>query len=587
MQDVPGVRQIHTFETASRRRAARAVWLRSVAAAALIGLAACDGGGGQHGPGSDASNASGADAQIVDSLVLAAEASEASRDWAGASQYWRSLLQRDPTNERYAIGLTDSLRHTGHYGEAVQVMTEVLQIREPTPGLLGALGKAQLASGRRDEAIATLNQAALMAPNDWQVQSALAVAYGMAGQTEVADQHYRQALSLTPGNAIVLNNYALHLAISGRLDEGLVVMEQAADVVSAPTQVHQNLALLLAIKGDLPAAEEIVRSELPRDAADQQMAFLRTLSSADLINLGNLVQQSTLDIDSTALPPPASTGSIADLTNLGASGSDFLADQPGVVVEEQSVPAPAEPATPPLEPAAEETLQGDLLAIEVEQETPAVEQAAQPEIVETTVTATAMETEPAIVDAPDAPVTEEAVDAAVPEAASGQTLAQESAAVSAALAEALDTPALVIAPPAEEPAAAETELAPVVVAPAPPPEEEEVAVAAEPAQETLVAVVPEQETASAAPASGPWHVQLGSLATQDAAERGRSQVLAAHGGLLEPVGVAVVEARLDNGGTTWRLLAGGFAEKAPAVDLCERIKAEGGDCFVMKDSTGG
>ena len=53
------------------------------------------------------------------------------------------------------------------------------------------------------------------------------------------------------------------------------------------------------------------------------------------------------------------------------------------------------------------------------------------------------------------------------------------------------------------------------------------------------------------------------------------------------MGVAIVEARLNNGTTTWRVLAGGYAEKSGAVDLCERIKADGGDCFVMKDAGGG
>lgn len=503
--------------------------------------------------------------------MLAAEASQASGDWAGATQYWRSLLQRDPGNERYAIGLVDGLRHTGHYGEAVQVMTEVLQLRPPTAGLLTALGKAQLAAGRREEAIASLNEAALLAPDDWRAQSALAVAYGMSGQSEVADQHYRQALSLVPDDPVVLNNYALHLAISGRLDAGLDVMKQAAGVVGAPSQVRQNLALLLAIKGDMAAAEEIVRSELSRDAADRQMAFLRTLSSDDLIDLGGIVQQSTLDIDSTALPPPETAMSVADLTNLGASGSAFLEDQPGVVVvEEEAVVVP--PAAPPAEPAGQAALEGDLLAIETEQETLPGAPPPEADLEEAAGTVTASE--------PEAAATE-AAEVAAPEATPAQSLAAQSAAVSAALTEALGSESLVIAPPqaadgneSGDTAPPGTVPAPAVQAPAPPPEDGTIAMAIE-------------EVPAAAAAAGPWRVQLASLATRDAAERGRSQALAAHGGLLDPVGVAVVEARLDNGTTTWRVLAGGFADKSGAAALCERIKSEGGDCFVMKDAGGG
>lgn len=517
--------------------------------ACALAVAGCQGDGGdnpnvQGGSGSSADT----DAQIVDSLVLTAQASEASGDWQGASQYWGSLMQRDPTNERYALGLGKALRHTGRYADAVQVLRAAMVHHPDSAPLLAALGKALLASGQREEAIITLNQAEALSPGVWQVQSALGVAYGMTAKPDLAEQHYRQALALAPDNPVVLNNYALHLAITGRLDQGLTLMEQAASSAGATSQMRENLALLLAVKGDIGRAEEIVRGDLTRDAADRQMAFLRTLSSDDVVNLGQIVEQSALVIDSTELPPPG--GNVADLTNLGAPDSAFLKEQPDVVVLEQEVlplpPSEAEsiPAMPD-----EVVVVESLAAAAQEEETPApVSVVAEPE------------PEPE-------PVAEESAVAA-PEVMPADTPAQQSAALAASLADAL---------------AGQDAVAPMVEPPAPPPEEPlaEAVSAVEPAAEMAVEQTPESVVQGSA-----WRVQLASLATREAAERGRSQALSRHAGLLEGSDVEIVSALLDNGATTWRVLAGRYGDKAGAASLCEAVRADGGDCFVMKDSGG-
>ena len=525
---------------------------RMLALSCLLAVAACQ--GGNNGANyNDGESVDGSQDQIVDSLILAAQASEASGDWIAATQYWGSLLQRDPTNARYARGLGESLRRTANYGDAVQVLRQGVNQNPESAALVAELGKALLAAGQRDEAIATLNQAAAMDGSDWTVQSALAVAYGMTGKPDLADQHYRQALALSPDNPVVLNNYALHLAINGRLGDGLAMMEQATRLNGATSKMRENLALLLAVNGDIVRAEEIVRAELPRDSADRQMAFLRTLTPSDLVNLSGLVENSELVIDSTALAPPAGGSNVVDLTNTGADDSSFLEDQPGVVVVEEEVYV-----------------------------------------------------------APPAGASGDGADL---------TLAQQSAALSASLADALEgngaaqeAPAAVVAEPVPEPVAL-----PAAAPPPPPPLEEAVAVtmapapeplpepapvavtapAAEPVVETVVEEMPQAAPDVAAPdvaaaetvaevVAGPaWRVQLASLASADAAETGRNRALAAHPGLLEAQPVDVVSAVLDNGNTTWRVLAGRYADKSGAIALCEAIRAEGGDCFVMKDNAGG
>lgn len=553
---------------------------RSLVLACALAAAGCQGGGGGNPNAQDEeTSVAGTDAQIVDSLVLTAQASEASGDWEGASQYWGSLMQRDPTNERYALGLGKALRHTGRYGDAVQVLREGLVHHPDSAPLLGSLGKALLASGQREEAIITLTQAAALAPNDWQIQSALAVAYGMTAKPDLAEQHYRQAMALAPDNPVVLNNYALHLAINGRLAQGLDLMEKAAASAGATSQVRENLALLLAVSGDMGRAEEIVRGDLTRDAADRQMAFLRTLSSDDIVDLGGIVDQSALVIDSSELPPPG--GSIADLTNLGAQDSTFLEDQPDVVVidEEPLMLPPVEAESASEEPVIEAP--AAMVEDETEQAPAAVISAPEPEpLAEPEVEAEAVEAVALAAPEPE-PAAEEASEPGSPPV---ETPAQQSAALSASLADAL----------AGQDAAAAAQVPAAIEPPAPPPEESlaVAAPAAEPvAEETIVAEpvvaapVAEEPVAAAAPAvTGPaWRVQLASLATREAAERGRNQAIARHPGLLDGDSVEIVSAVLDNGNTTWRVLAGRYGDKAGAVALCEAVRAEGGDCFVMKD----
>jgi len=502
-----------------------------LALSGLLALAACQGG---STGGND--TVSGTDAQIVDSLILAAQASEGSGDWLAAAQYWGSLLQRDPGSERYAQGLGQALRQTGNYGDAVQVLRQGVEQNPESEPLLAELGKALLAAGQRDEAIGALNNAAIMNPNDWSVQSALGIANGMAGRPQVADQHYRQALALAPNNPVVLNNYALHLAINGRLDEGLAIMETAAASPGSTTQMRQNLALLLAVDGDMARAEQIVRGELPRESADRQMAFLKTLSSGDLINLGGIVDQSGLIIDSSQLAAPAGTGNVADLTNVGADDPGFLEDQPGVTVIDQEVlVAPTLSA-----PAAEQSLAGQQVANAEDELAPMiVAPAAEP-----------------VAEAPP------------------QTLLEQSAALSASLADALD---------GAVPAAAQS--VPAVEPPAPPPEDSLAAAVTSEVVAPVAVPVPAAEP-EAVPPGPAWRVQLASLATRDAAERGRSKALADHAGLLGAQRVDVVAAVLDNGTTTWRVLAGRYAEKSGAIALCEALRVEGGECFVMKDNAG-
>ena len=512
--------------------------------------------------------------QITDSLILAAEASERSGDWSGAVNYWSSLLNKDPANPRYTLGLGTALRRIGQYDESVRVLRDGLGHNPNDPSLVAAYGKSLLASGDQKNAMVELQRAASMVPGDWRIQSALGVAYGMAEQSVLAEQHYRQALALSPGNPTVLNNYALHRALDGDLATALELMEQAASSIDATTQVRQNLALLMAIDGDMLRAEQIVRSELTQEAADRQLAFLATLGPSDLDDLESYAGGGVATIESGRLPAPVEASSVVDLTNLETPAEEtFLAEDRDTV---------------------------EIEVVELEEIAPEPEVAVEPKVMEE------LDLNPVAVD--EASV-EGVVDAIKPDTAESDLIEAESAgepgvsedtaSVSTTLAEqGGDGELLIVTAPALEPAADVENVAPVLEPepPSPPDEDDVAAIEAttvramepevEPGESEFVATEPAQASTTdvvSVPLDEGYHVQLAALGSEAAAQAG-AQSLA--NDLRDVSGVddlTIHPGTTSDGSPTWRIFAGSFESRTDADGLCAAIKESGGDCYVRRE----
>lgn len=239
-------------------------------------LAACattgeSGGGGYDGALSSA---------VEPSLRAAAQAAEASRDYQGAIQHLSTLFRHRPDDRSVAIALARNLRYSGKGQAAADLMQSQLARLGRDPESLLELGKDYLAADRASLSIAALDEARAQTPGNWEIHSALGVAYDSQGRAAEAQAAYAQALKITPDNAIVLNNLAMSQALSGQLDSALATIGRAADLPTAGTQVRQNQALLLALKGDGAQAERLVRRDLPPDQAEANAATLRALAAA-------------------------------------------------------------------------------------------------------------------------------------------------------------------------------------------------------------------------------------------------------------------------------------------------------------------
>jgi cell division protein FtsN len=142
-----------------------------------------------------------------------------------------------------------------------------------------------------------------------------------------------------------------------------------------------------------------------------------------------------------------------------------------------------------------------------------------------------------------------------------------------------EAPPVRLNPPPAAPAAVAPPPPPVVAQAAPPPAAP--AAVAPPAPPPVVArAAPPPATSASSAVSGKAVLQIGAYETQDIANGEwaafRKRHATAVGGLTEDVQRADLGAK----GIWYRLRIGPFADKAAAAAACEKLKSEGGTCFV-------
>jgi cell division protein FtsN len=172
-------------------------------------------------------------------------------------------------------------------------------------------------------------------------------------------------------------------------------------------------------------------------------------------------------------------------------------------------------------------------------------------------------------------------------------------AAKAAAAAAAPKPAAVTPPPAAKPAPAAS--APPARPSPPPPMKQALApppasappAAATGAPRTLPGVAaPKPEVAAAKPvatpapkpaaASGAFVLQVGAYKSQQEADAAWKTYKARHAALLTGYGPDVQKVDLGDKGTWYRLRVAGFSDRDVATGVCDRLKADGGACFLGK-----
>ncbi len=126
--------------------------------------------------------------------------------------------------------------------------------------------------GLLDDAIAELEAARGLAPEDGLVHTELGIAYLLARRTDAGLDALEEALSRTPDDAWLRGLFGLALVDAGRGEEGAEQLHQAATEREEDVEVQLIAALAMAAEGwEDPAWEALARAESNADSSDREL----------------------------------------------------------------------------------------------------------------------------------------------------------------------------------------------------------------------------------------------------------------------------------------------------------------------------
>lgn len=198
-------------------------------------------------------------------------------DYRSAAKYYQNLYNRDADDMQALLGLVRNLRYVGSAGQSLALLDEAMPRHPDIFALRAEFAKALVASGLAEEAVDVLTGLLEEVPDDWELLSALGIAYDLNNDPGQAERAYLAALEVTPENTSVINNLALSLALSGKIDEGIAILEETTAGRFSTPHIRQNLALMYAMKGDIQSARRLAEQDLPKDVVENNIVYYERL----------------------------------------------------------------------------------------------------------------------------------------------------------------------------------------------------------------------------------------------------------------------------------------------------------------------
>ena len=209
------------------------------------------------------------------------------------SVFWQREVDVNPADPVAGVKLAEALRQLGQHDQAVTVAQQVLVTQPQNIDAMLEIGRAHIARGQAFYGIAALEQARALAPNDWRPLSLLGVAYQQVRRADDARSAWNTALTLSPNNAEVLNNAAMAQMTGGDPAGAETLLRQAVAQPNATMQMRLNLAMALGLQQKIGEAEQIIRRDLPPEAAERNLDWLRSQAR----------QQATAPVETDAASP--------------------------------------------------------------------------------------------------------------------------------------------------------------------------------------------------------------------------------------------------------------------------------------------
>lgn len=210
-------------------------------------------------------------------LMRIADAARAGGDYSNALSIYRRAAEIEPRLPEPFVAIGDMLLAMGVVNEAIVAYNAALaRDTASIPGLHG-LAKAYIETGRPQLAIAPLNSALALRPNDPKLLLLLGVVEDIDGRHQQAQYYYQQGLRYAPGDPALSVDISLSLALSGNYPSAIAVLQPVAMGSAGTAQERQTLALIYGLEGSLFEAARLGRIDLDEAAVENNLTYYRTL----------------------------------------------------------------------------------------------------------------------------------------------------------------------------------------------------------------------------------------------------------------------------------------------------------------------
>lgn len=171
-----------------------------------------------------------------------------------AETLYREVLRHDPRHAESLHLLGVLAGQCGHNEQAVELITQAIQLRPNFAVAMGNLGNALRAKGNVNEAIGWYRKAIALMPNYPEAYNNLGSVLRSQGNLAAAIGCFRQAIALMPGLAEAHRNLGAALRQQGDIDGAIACQRQAIALEPNDAQAHRYLANALHDKMQLEEA---------------------------------------------------------------------------------------------------------------------------------------------------------------------------------------------------------------------------------------------------------------------------------------------------------------------------------------------
>jgi Flp pilus assembly protein TadD len=193
--------------------------------------------------------------------------------------FWGREFTRDGADLEAAVGLSQALRALGRNDEALATAQQATIIAPANVEANLELARVAIAMNQGFYAIEPLKKVQGLAPHDWRPVSMLGVALEQAQRDDEALAAHLQAVRLAPESPSALANLGMFYAGHGDPAKAESLLRQAVTKPGADITVRQNLVLLLGLNGRFDEAEKLARQDLPPEMVANNMAYLRAAAA--------------------------------------------------------------------------------------------------------------------------------------------------------------------------------------------------------------------------------------------------------------------------------------------------------------------